>query len=69
VKRIVYIVSIDFSDEAEGAAAEAELLDAVAVLGALYLVRTEANYDRTIEILRSKGEDEGACIIQVPSTE
>jgi hypothetical protein len=50
MKRAQYIVTIDFADDDEGAAAEAELLDTVAVLGALFMVRAEAAYDRTVEI-------------------
>lgn len=50
MKRIQYIVTIDFANDDEGAAAEVELLDAVAVLPALFMVRAEANYDRTVEI-------------------
>jgi hypothetical protein len=44
MKRAQYIVTIDFADDDEGAAAEAELLDTVAVLGALFMVRAEAAY-------------------------
>jgi len=50
MKRICYVVTIDFADETEGAEAECDLLNAVADIGDRYAVKAEANYDRTIEI-------------------
>ena len=50
MKRIQYVVTIDFDDPNEGADAEAELLDAIADIGCYHRVKIEAAYDRTVEI-------------------
>lgn len=67
MKRREYIVTIDFENDNEGAAAADSLADAVAVLGVEFMVRATVVYDKTVDVPGETNATTGKLGVSTPT--